>query len=79
VEEQIKQLQAQLQASQSRSFEMISQISSERDRANNTVDSLQKVMAQIVDILGLDKPTIVELVNRIELLQASNEKKTKKD
>ena len=77
MEEKVKQLQAQLQASQSRSFEIISQISADRDQANGTVNNLQKVIAQIATVVGLEQPTIAELVNHIQLLQASSSKKPK--
>jgi len=64
-QEQISALQAKLQVSQSRSFELISQLSAERDNAVQSANQKNQVLQQIVAILGLKAPSIDELIAEI--------------
>lgn len=53
-EQSIQQLQNQIQASQSRSFEMVSQLTAERDQSRGTIKNLEDFINKIVEPLTIE-------------------------
>jgi len=60
-DQQIQQIRTKLVNSQSKSFEMIAQLTDERDMARNSYENVQAVLDQVILTLGLENPTAPEL------------------
>lgn len=65
---QIQELADKLVQAQSRSFEMISNLTGERDEARVATQRLDNVLKLIVSSLGMEGPTIDSLVAEINRL-----------
>lgn len=64
-EEEITILQSTVVSVQSRSYEIISQVSSERDLARNVNAEYETIFSKFATTLGLDSPTVAEVVSDI--------------
>lgn len=77
-EQLLQEVQNQLVATQSRSYELISNITRERDEARANANKLDQILSNITSTIGLEAPVTIEnLLQEIANL-ASLKKKGKK-
>lgn len=73
--QQIQQLQQQLANAQARAFELVSQISADRDAHQNNAQNLQGIVGEVVRLLELEDPQITEVYDKIQELMTDPEEK----
>lgn len=58
LQQQVNELNSKLVISQSKAFELMAQLTEEKNMANANTASWQGVVQKVSDILGLENPTI---------------------
>ena len=74
LEKQLEQLNESLVKSQSRSFELIANMTEERDAARSTVVQLNNFLKIIADTLGMENPTAEGIVAEVTRLAKESNK-----
>lgn len=72
-QQQIQQLTEELTASKSRSFDLIDNMTRERDVARQNFVTLENVIKQLMQIVGITEGTIEELMQKVQELAAEKE------
>lgn len=69
VNKAIPELQAKIITIQSRSFELVDAMTKERDEARQGITNLDNILKNIVELVGIENPTIDNLMEEISRLK----------
>ena len=83
IQQQIQQLTEELAAAKSRSFDMIDNMTRERDVARQNFVTLEAIIKQLMQTVGMTEGTIEELIKKVQELaeleaKSASKGKTKK-
>jgi hypothetical protein len=76
--QEVQELTNKLVNAQSRSFEILSNLTGERDEARTQTTNMNQILTQVVGVLGLEAPSVDAMLAEISRLKELDIKKKAK-